>query len=427
MTAWEAYDAYGLEVIEEAKERGAAILLASPGAAERSIRARRDELGLTQTTVAGAAKVDLLDIERAETPGQQASIALLEKVAVVLGLDERLLAFDPTTGADYELAARLRTMHGNVGPGTEFDERTVVHLAEAGWVISTQDRLRDWLLPPGSWPGFDQSADYGSREQPAWRVGYELASTARRRLGLGNEPIASLRKVVEETLGIPVVQIALPPAIAGATVAVKERRGVVLNTVGMHSNVWVRRFTLAHELGHLLFDPAQRLLSVRVDSFEALHLSPDQVRDEVEQRANAFAIAFLAPPDGVRGIVGPPETTRELTIDDLRKVITTYGISATAGRYHVENSYWRSHKIPNGRIEEWPADDQQAAEDWSLDYFIPRATPPSRRGRIAGLVVAAVDRGLISDDTATRYLSCSIEEYHNAAETIRELFPVATQ
>jgi uncharacterized protein YdhG (YjbR/CyaY superfamily) len=48
-------------------------------------------------------------------------------------------------------------------------------------------------------------------------------------------------------------------------------------------------------------------------------------------------------------------------------------------------------------------------------------TPMSRRGRFAGLVVAAADRGQISTETAARYLDCTAQEYSEAAETLRDL------
>ena len=80
----------------------------------------------------------------------------------------------------------------------------------------------------------------------------------------------------------------------------REARGIVLNTVGANANVWIRRITLAHELAHVLYDPEADLENVRIDSYS------DNQRPSREQpgfrraRANAFAVAFLAPNEAVR-------------------------------------------------------------------------------------------------------------------------------
>ncbi len=74
-----------------------------------------------------------------------------------------------------------------------------------------------------------------------------------------------MRELVEHRLGIPIIQVKLPPAIAGATISSHGQRGIVLNVRGVNTNVWIRRTTLAHELAHILFDPDAKLESVRVD------------------------------------------------------------------------------------------------------------------------------------------------------------------
>ena len=72
-----------------------------------------------------------------------------------------------------------------------------------------------------------------------------MISRTRDTLHLGHSPIRSMRELVEQRLGIPVVQARLPERIAGATVMTTnddgdEVRGVVLNTLGGNSNVWIR-------------------------------------------------------------------------------------------------------------------------------------------------------------------------------------------
>ncbi len=148
--------------------------------------------------------------------------------------------------------------------------------------------------------------------------------------------------LVEERLGIPVVQAPLPgnTEIAGATVAAAddregEVRGIVFNTLGANENVWVRRTTLAHELGHLLFDPPERLENLRVDSYAEGRTDPQggEAADFVEQRANAFAVAFLAPDDAVRETAPAPLTTASVA-----KTMRTFGIGKVAAGHRICNS-----------------------------------------------------------------------------------------
>lgn len=200
-------------------------------------------------------------------------------------------------------------------------------------------------------------------------------------------------------------------------------RGFILNTVGENTNVWVRRATLAHELGHLLYDPSQELNRVRVDSYDAIQTAPEIGRDGdfVEQRANAFAIAFLAPLDSVREMTPPP-----IEAAAIGKVMETFGISHTAARYHVSNAHHRQYTMP-GQIQSVnPSEDWLVREDFTLDYFPIASTPPQRRGRFAGLVAEGYREGLLSSQTAALYLGCSEREFLDRADDIRSFWAGAS-
>ena len=246
MTAWEAYQSYGIEVLEEAVEYGAAILLDSVGAIENSLFARREELGLSIESVAGAAKVNPDDVRQSEIRARDIPVQTLEKVCLALGLDERLLAFDKTAGADDKLAVRLKTLQQTEAPDTGISAGTVLTFTEAASIIRVQPMLQDWLGKSSAFEGFHPWDDYGSYQNPAWRLGYGLASQAREMLELGLNSIPSMRDMVESRLNIPVIQARLQPSIAGATIETRgynggEVRGFVLNTIGENNNVWVRR------------------------------------------------------------------------------------------------------------------------------------------------------------------------------------------
>ena len=428
LTAWEAYQSYGIDILDESMEYSGAILLESTGTVERTFLDRRSDLGLSVESVAGAAGVSVDVIRQAEKKALDVPLKELEKVAFVLGLDERLLAFDELGSADRELAFRLKTLQQVDVETFGISAGTVLIFTEAASVIRVQSMLMDWLGQSSAVKAFQPSGDYGSYVNPAWRVGYGLAQQTRARLELdmGNTgPIRSMRDLVEKDLGIPVVQARLQPSIAGATITTRgfnggEVRGFVLNTIGENANVWVRRATLAHELGHILYDPIQELKELRVDSYTGTLANPELPNgDYVEQRANAFAIAFLAPLESVRNMTPTP-----IGAEAVGEVMQTFGISHTAARYHVFNAHHRQDQLPNQTELPGPAEEWLTAEDFTLDYFPVRSVPFQRRGRFAGLVAECFQRRLLSSYTAALYLGCSEDEFMENVVAIQQFHPM---
>ena len=426
LTAWEAFTSFGLDTLEEAVEYGSAILKRTKNATGSALKSRREELGLPRNSVGGAAKIPLSDVAASESSPSKVPLTNLERLAFVLGLDERLLAFDPRPEGDTELAYRLKTLVKE--PTTQpraISQGTALLFSEAASIIRVQHRLQEWLGLQTESPLFEPHEDYGSAANPAWRIGYILAQDARETLHLGDRPIRSMRELVEERLGIPVIQAPLPNEIAGATVMTRnqdgqEARGVVLNTVGENTNVWVRRATLAHELGHLLYDPQTSLQNVRVDSYHDNQQNPETWgSDFVEQRANAFAIAFLAPNEAVRSLVSTP-----VSEESVARVMHTFGISHTAARYHIANSLYRQFDVPSKVIDTGPSDEQTGVENFAVDYFRPKVTPEQRRGRFSGLVTTCYDARLLSEHTAALYLRCSVEDFRHNVGFLRTLYPL---
>ena len=406
LTAWEALHAYGLPILEEAVEYGSAILNHPIGMAP-AIDRRCETLGLTPS----------------DAHADDRTIDSLEYTAFILGLDELRAGYRPTDAADDALAVRLKTLQRE---GASYEPRlrpaAVRAFAHAASVIRTQHRLQGWLGIAGFSDQFEPTDDYGSTISPAYRVGYDLAARARTFLGLNDSPIESMRDLVEKMLGIPVIQTALPATIAGATLAVNsehgEVRGIVLNTEGDNRNVWVRRATLAHELGHLLFDPVQQLDLVRVDTYQSSRVDPQApARDRVEQRANAFAIAFLAPVELVRDMVSTP-----IEACSVREVQSTFGISYTAATHHIQNAHYGNYELPRDRLRASPSNEQVSAENFTTDYFPIPSTPDERVGRFVYAVTECFDEGYISEDSAAKYLNCSKATFVENLDHLRGLY-----
>ena len=429
LTEHEVREAYGSAVFAEIDEHLSAVLLASVGAIEQALRQQREALGVTPRQLASAAGVPVATVKRAEQDADQVDLRELERLSWVLGLDPAKLSVDQRAGADPALGVRLRLLEGPNAPAT--DARlsppsvlpSVLRGSEAASIIRAQLQLQRWLGAGDDAPPFEPSHEYGESDH-AWRAGYRLAEWTRQRLGLALEPIESMRDLVEHRLGIPIIQVALPTRIAGATISSHGQRGIVLNTAGANSNVWIRRTTMAHELAHILFDPEQQLSNVRVDSYDevarnAEHGAPSP--DRVEQRANAFAVEFLAPQEAVKKIVPNPGQVSAATIE---RVMSSFGIGRAAARFHVGNAWWGQAELPSDRdIRAEPTDEQRSAEDFTLDYFQPKSAPEQRRGRFAVLTAEAIDAGLITIDTGAQYLACSVDELSGAMPFLRSLHP----
>jgi hypothetical protein len=110
LTAWEALDAYGWDILLEVAEEGGALLAAGPKAVGRLLSARRKTLGLDARQVANIANIDIRLIESAEAY-KRLPIRELEKIARAMGLDERLVSWrsEPET-LHHRIGVRLRTI-----------------------------------------------------------------------------------------------------------------------------------------------------------------------------------------------------------------------------------------------------------------------------------------------------------------------------
>lgn len=180
--------------------------------------------------------------------------------------------------------------------------------------------------------------------------GTRVADEERRRLRLGSAPITDVPTLLE-TQGVITEEVTLPEDISGITVFDRQIGSLVVANRSNH--IWRRRFSLAHEYGHVLMDRDGRALVSRA--------SERQVLSEV--RANAFAASFLLPEEGVRlfieglGKGRPSRMTAEvfdeaevldvnrrsevgsqaIQLYDIVMLAYHYGVSTTATIYRLQN------------------------------------------------------------------------------------------
>lgn len=413
LDATEAFDLFGWEVLQDLADHPATALVRRGAEADRAILRQIRELGVEERRVFDVAKLSKTEIIALKS-GRQVPFRKLERMAQSIALDPDQLGIDGDAGADLELGYRLRTM---AHTGGRLSPNAVLALAEAAWVIRKQVELSRRLGTIYERDKFKPSADYGSNIVPAYQAGFRLAAETRHVLGIGSsEPIGSMTQLLESTLGIPVVYVDLPGAFAGATLAIGNARGIVVNGLGGFESVWVRRMTMAHELGHFLWDPAERLNRLIVDQKKDIEENFRNRSDPVEQRANAFAVEFLAPRDALAEIYLKAENQRSA----VEAVIKQYNIGRAASVFHLQN---RLHGvgIKSGPIDLRPDPAIIGREELSISIFDPPEVPISRRGGFAVLVARAVKARIISKDTAGAMLGCLPTSTPKALEWIASL------
>lgn len=163
---------------------------------------------------------------------------------------------------------------------------------------------------------------------PEFKSGADLARALRKAFGVRG-PIESMHDFVSQTLGIPVLGARLgeygPDAFT--VYSPGRRAAIVLNiTPGTkNTHALARRFTLAHELGHALFDRPTNGSALGI----ACRVSSDRNLG-AEARANAFAMRFILPEREVQKLgdaVLKPAT--------FRKLMTEWGVNFAALKLYL--------------------------------------------------------------------------------------------
>jgi len=154
-------------------------------------------------------------------------------------------------------------------------------------------------------------------------TGAKRARETREQLGLAADaPVACILHAVEADLELPVVVAELPEGIAGA--CWRGDHGESVLWVNGTEAVVRRRFTLAHELGHVRCGHDHGL---PVETYETLS---GKSTDSREVQANAFAAQLLMPAAGVTEMV-PSKPTLEHVVN----VAARFGVSAIAALYRL--------------------------------------------------------------------------------------------
>jgi Zn-dependent peptidase ImmA (M78 family) len=224
-----------------------------------------------------------------------------------------------------------------------------------------------------------------------------IAQFVRRAWGLGDEPISGLVQLLEDH-GIRVVEIDEPSRKFDGC----QIEGHDAMAIGLRPDLSVarKRFTIAHELGHILLNGWIRKFQLS--------------ENDEDKRMNVFASEFLLPAAALRRNFSPPRTA--ITIEELVAVKIRYGISIEAIVYALkalgivgENAYERFYRQV---VRSWRVARHEPGDEKLKDAEIPQ--------RFRRLVLRGVAEGNISLSRGAGLLSVPLSELRKEAVPIVE-------
>ncbi|MBQ0848880.1 ImmA/IrrE family metallo-endopeptidase [Streptomyces sp. BH-SS-21] len=175
-------------------------------------------------------------------------------------------------------------------------------------------------LPPMPFvrPGIERFVDQG-RQLAQDAVGVLTAADGHRTVaGLETDVLIT---ACTQAFGVDVAVTCLPEAVDGLTWQTDTFRLILVGP----TETWTRqRFTLAHELGHILARDAQELV---VES----HVAPGRQRDLTEVRANVFASNLLMPAPEIRDrFRRVADRHGGLTVEAFSELVVAFKVSPSA-------------------------------------------------------------------------------------------------
>jgi hypothetical protein len=223
-------------------------------------------------------------------------------------------------------------------------------------------------------------------------------------LGLDIAPIADLVEAVEHLTGVDVGTMPLPPGVSGVCATDPDRATsiVLVNCTDVAER---QRFTLAHELGHLVFGDTTHVDAV------------DGQRSPREVLCDEFARHLLIPVAGVRAWLTRTVGAAEKACVDERILALTarhFGVSPEVARIQVGiagllPSHLKDVELPSGRRwayrygwgPQFDSDQAAAQQPRVPRRILDRATEAYREGKLGiGILARLQERSVAQVEQA---------------------------
>lgn len=260
-------------------------------------------------------------------------------------------------------------------------EAKTLHLLERYLMVEELLHLRsiEWHSP--------REAPY-----PVMRDVFEAdraARSLRDHWGLGHDPIPNLVELLEEQ-GIKILAVDLTN-IDGLTARVRRTQKSDVPVIVVNRKEWGerQRFTLAHELGHIVMDVSAKL-------------------DE-EKAAHRFAGAFLMPAEALWAKIGKHRTS--IGWDELFELKQIFGASVQAVTYRCKDLGIFNVSLFRRLFNEF------TRRGWRTPpYKEPYSKEGEKPKRFERLTFRALAEGAISEPKAAELLGVSVRELNRRME-----------
>jgi IrrE N-terminal-like domain len=187
----------------------------------------------------------------------------------------------------------------------------------------------------------------GPNPKDAAQQGHKLARLVRSRLGLGAGDIGDIRELLEDKLGIAVrVDDLVSLNLRAASIVDANRSAAAAVLAASHPererNPLLARVYLAHELGHVLFDPAAPgTVRLALEDLSVEARGNGRITDDalLESRAKGFAAELLLPFEGLRSLLGVPQQILNISLarSMVNKARETFGTPFEIAARHLTN------------------------------------------------------------------------------------------
>lgn len=377
----------------------------------RRLREAREARNLSQQAAADALGLPRTAVTQLEAGKRSVSTLELTKLSE---LYHRPVANFLQEGAREEDGDALAALF-RAAPGLEQDPSTHEQVARCVSLCREGARLERLLgvEPRSGPPSYETRLPRSSGEAVAH--GERTAEQERRRLGIGNAPIADVSELIASQ-GIRASGVELPDGMSGLFLR-HPAVGLAVLVNSSHPK-GRKRFSYAHEYAHALFD-RDRNIAIS---------STGNSSEMAERRANAFAAAFLMPRDGVRNALRnldkglpnrqaqivfdvasgghieaelrSPTGSQRITSKDIAILAYHFGVSYQAALYRLKSLRYLSRSESRGLLER---------EDFGRKYLKalgmfgevgepehPRYWDRELRGEIVHLAIEAYRREEIS-------------------------------
>ena len=377
----------------------------------RRLRVAREARGLSQQVVADQLGLPRTAITQLEAGNRSVSTLELTRLSQ---LYLRPVADFLREGARDEDEDVLVALYRAV-PGLEQDPSTHEQVARCVSLCREGVRLERLLgvESRSGPPSYEPRMPRTSGEAVA--QGEQTAIQERRRLGIGNAPIADASELIASQ-GIWASGVELPNGMSGLFLRHPSIGAAIL--VNSSHPRGRKRFSYAHEYAHALLDRDRNIMVS----------STDNSSEMVERRANAFAAAFLMPGNGVhdalrnldKGLPSRQEQTvfdaasgghieaelrspagsQRITCKDIARIAYHFGVSYQAALYRLKSLRHISHRESRDLLEQ-----EEFGREYlkALDMFGDVGEREQRRywdrelrGEIAHLAIEACRREEIS-------------------------------